>query len=258
MPNSILDQFKLTGQTALIFGGNRGLGLEIGKALAEAGAQVAIAARDVQRNEIARAQIADDYGRPCLSLACDVTDAAQIEAAVAGAASEFGRIDILVNSAGINIRGPIEQVTPADFEQVMRVNVTGTWLACRAVVPHMKRAGYGRIVNIASMLAVVAIPERTLYATSKGAVLQFTRALAIELARERITVNAIMPGPFATEMNLPLTNDPEKYAAFLSKIPMGRWGELHEIGALALYLASPASSYVTGAGFTIDGGWTAQ
>jgi NAD(P)-dependent dehydrogenase (short-subunit alcohol dehydrogenase family) len=258
MPNSILDQFKLTGQTALIFGGNRGLGLEIGKALAEAGAQVAIAARDVQRNEAARAQIAGDYGRSCLSLACDVTDAGQIEAAVAGAASEFGRIDILVNSAGINIRGPIEQVTPADFEQVMRVNVTGTWLACRAAVPHMKRAGYGRIINIASMLAVVAIPERTLYATSKGAVLQFTRALAIELAREKITVNAIMPGPFATEMNLPLTNDPEKYAAFLSKIPMGRWGELHEIGALALFLASPASSYVTGAAFTIDGGWTAQ
>jgi NAD(P)-dependent dehydrogenase (short-subunit alcohol dehydrogenase family) len=258
MPDSILDQFNLTGQTALVMGGNRGLGLEIAKALAEAGAQIAIAARDVQRNESARAQIAADYGRPCLSLSCDVTDAGQIEAAVAGAASEFGRIDILVNSAGINIRGPIEQVTPADFEQVMRVNVTGTWLACRAVVPHMKRAGYGRIINIASMLAVVAIPERTLYATSKGAVLQFTRALAIELASEKITVNAIMPGPFATEMNLPLTNDPEKYAAFLSKIPMGRWGELHEIGALALFLASPASSYVTGAGFTIDGGWTAQ
>jgi len=258
MAKSILDQFRLDGQAALVIGGNRGLGLEMAKAFAEAGASLFLAGRDAARNEQARALVASEYGCACGMAECDVSDPDQVAATVAAAVAQFGKVDVLINSAGINIRGAIGDVSPEDFEKVQRVNVTGTWLACREVVPVMKRNGYGRIVNIASMLAVVAIPERTLYATSKGAVLQMTRALAIELAREKITVNAIMPGPFATEMNLPLTEDPEKYAAFLGKITMGRWGELSEIGGLALYLASPASSYVTGAGFAIDGGWIAQ
>jgi NAD(P)-dependent dehydrogenase (short-subunit alcohol dehydrogenase family) len=242
----------------MIVGGNRGLGFEMAKAVAEAGASIFIAARDTDRNEQACSLIAQEYGGECIAAACDVTDADQVAATVAAAADQFGKVDILINSAGINIRGAINDVTPEEFDKVQRVNVAGTWLMCREVVPIMKQHGYGRIINIASMLSVVAIPERTLYATSKGAVLQLTRALAIELAREKINVNAIMPGPFATEMNLPLTNDPAKYQAFISRIPMGRWGELDEIGGLALYLASPASSYVTGAAFAIDGGWIAQ
>jgi NAD(P)-dependent dehydrogenase (short-subunit alcohol dehydrogenase family) len=258
MNESILSQFRLDGRTALVVGGNRGLGFEMAKSLAEAGASIFIAARDEARNAEARAGISELFGRPCAARKCDITNANDVAATVAAAMEKFGSVDILINSAGINIRGPIGGVTPEDFDKVQRVNVTGTWLMCREVVPLMKRQRYGRIINIASMLSVVGMDQRTPYAASKGAVLQMTRALAIELARESINVNAILPGPFATEMNLPLTQDPEKYAAFVSRIPMGRWGELHEIGGLALYLASPASSYVTGAAFSIDGGWTAQ
>ena len=258
MTDSILNQFRLDGQVAVVVGGNRGLGFEISKALAEAGANVAIVGRDVERNEGARNYLQRHYGQQNMWQTCDICDEHQIDRVIAVVTKQWNRIDVLVNSAGVNIRGTLESLSLEQFEQVQRVNVTGTWSMCRAVVPIMKQQGYGRIVNMASMLSIIGMPERTPYATSKGAVLQLTRALALELASHKINVNAILPGPFATEMNLPLTNDPEKYAAFVAKIPLGRWGELHELGALALYLCSPACSYVTGAAFSIDGGWTAQ
>ena len=255
MEKKILDLFKLDGQVALIIGGNRGLGLAMAKAMAEAGASICIAARSIKENEEAAQKIKELYGVDCMSAICDITSEESVHKTVKQTVERFGKIDILINSAGINIRGSIEELSLDDFNKVQQINVTGSWLACRAVVPFMKKNGYGRIINIGSMLSVTAIPERTPYATSKGAILQLTRSLAMELAKENINVNTILPGPFATDLNLPLTNDPEKYNAFISKIPMGRWGELFEIGGIALYLASGASSYATGGCFSVDGGW---
>ena len=156
------------------------------------------------------------------------------------------------------LRGAIDEIGAEDFQKVIDVNVTGTWYGCKAVTPFMKKQEYGRIVNISSIFGVVGFADRTPYTASKGAVLNMTRALAIELAPWKITVNAMLPGPFATEINLPLLDDPEKYKAFMSNVPLGRWGDLSEIGGLALFLASDASSYCTGGAYPVDGGWTAK
>lgn len=254
---SILDRFRLNNRVALITGGNRGLGLAMSTALAEAGAAVALTSRELERAQTAAATIQTTTGQTCRGYACEVSDEAQVKALVAQVSADFGQIDILINNAGINIRRPIDELSLDEFRQVQEVNVTGMWLMCREVGPLMKARRYGRVINMGSMLSLVGLPERTPYAASKGAVLQLTRTLALEWASYNITVNAMLPGPFATEINQMFLNDPAKYQAFAAKIPLGRWGEIDEIGGLAVFLAGDAASFITGTGISIDGGWTA-
>jgi len=254
----ILDLFRMDDRVVLITGGSRGLGKSMAEALTEAGANVVVTSRKADDAVAVAAQLQATYGPVCRGHACDVTNADHIRTLIAAVIAEFGKIDVLINNAGINIRGPIDTLTLEEFQKVQNTNVTGAWLLCREVAPHMKARRYGRVINVGSTLSTVSMPDRTPYATSKGAILQLTRTLALEWAPWGITVNAILPGPFGTEMNRPLLDDPVKYQAFVEQIPLGRWGELSEIGGLALFLASDASSFVTGAGVAIDGGWTAR
>jgi len=252
-----VNSISLENHVAVITGASKGLGREMAEALAVAGAQVAL----VARNEELLAEVVQGIrarGGTAEYIMADVTDetaAAEVDQFVKEA---FGTCDILINNAGINNRKPIEEMSFGEWHEIIEVNLTGPFSMSRAMVPGMKELRWGRIINMTSIMSHVSLPNRTGYSTTKAGLLGFTRALALELAPYNITVNGISPGPFATEMNRPLIEDPEKNSQFLASIPVERWGKVEEIGTLAVYMCSEAAGFLTGTDIVIDGGWTAR
>lgn len=248
---------RLDGRIALITGASKGLGKAMAIAMAAEGARLALVSRNREQLQEVAAQIQGQGGQARVFTA-DVTREEDVAALAAAVEQEMGKVQILVNNAGINLRKNLTEFTLEEWRSVLDTNLTSVFLMCRAFVPQMQGSGYGRVINMTSIMSWVSLPGRAAYSSSKSALLGLTRALALELAPEGITVNGISPGPFATEMNLPLLQNPELNAQFLSKIPAGRWGKVEEIGALAVYLCSGDAGFITGTDIVIDGGWCAQ
>ena len=255
---NVLGQFRLEGKVALVTGGTKGLGRAMADALASAGASVAITGRTADTAEIAARELAEAEGAKTLGIGADVANSAEVKMMVARVLDFFGRLDILVNNAGINIRRPIEELEESEWDRVIATNLTGPWLCCRAAAEPMRRQKWGRVINVSSTLGQVGLADRTPYCSSKGGLTLMTRTLALEWAKDGINVNALCPGPFATEINRPLLDDPAASAAMAAKVPLGRWASPAELGPIAVFLASEASSFVTGATILVDGGYTAQ
>jgi len=247
----------LKGRVALVTGASRGLGKAIALALAPAGVRLALVARDVdQLNKVAHD--ARNLGAQAEVFRTDIGDESQILQLERDVLAKLGPVDILVNNAGINIRKDCVDFTLAEWNSVVDTNLTSAFLMCRSFVPHMKGRGYGRIVNITSIMSHISLPQRTAYCASKAGLLGFTRCLALELVRDGITVVAISPGPFATEMTEPIINDPAKAEVFMSHTPMRRWGDPKDIGELTRFLCSEHASFITGTDIAVDGGWLAE
>jgi NAD(P)-dependent dehydrogenase (short-subunit alcohol dehydrogenase family) len=244
--------FQLDGKVALVTGASRGLGAGIATGLREAGATVVGTSRDKK----SAAQLAEHLGT--VPAVMDVTDVASVQASVDRVASEFGHLDLLINNAGLNIPQSVFDVDEASWDSVIDTNLKGTFFAAQAAARHMVARGEGgRIINVASQAGVVGIEERSAYGASKSGVILLTKVLAIELAQHEITVNVVAPTFIATELGRSTLENPEWRERILSRIPLGRVGEVEDVVAATVYLASPAGAMVTGHTLLVDGGWTA-
>ena len=248
---------EMQNRIAVITGASRGIGKAIALELAAGGLTVVLLGRD-EAKLTETASEAKRLGAEAIVFIGDVTQEKDILAFENDIRSRLGHVDILVNSAGINTRKPLIDFTLDEWRDVLDTNLTSVFLLCRSIVPLMRGREYGRIINLASTMSHVSLTGRSAYSASKAGLLGLTRALALELADDRITVVSISPGPFATELNAKLMNDAELNAQILSKVPIHRWGDVRDIAKLTRFLCSPDASYITGTDILIDGGWTAQ
>ncbi|MGB4862842.1 MAG: glucose 1-dehydrogenase [Tepidiformaceae bacterium] len=251
-----IELFSLAGRVAVVTGAGRGLGRSIALALAAAGADVIAASRTSTEIESLRDEIRT-LGRRSEAIPCDATNEADVDRLFAQTVERLGHLDILVNNAGINIRKPVLELSADEYRQVLATNLEGYFLCSRAAGRILVPQGSGKVINISSIMGRVALATQAAYASSKGAIEQLTKVLAIEWAPQNVQVNAIAPTYFETELTKPLFEDRERKEFITGRTPMGRWGKPHELAGAAIFLASSASDYVTGHTLVVDGGWTA-
>ena len=250
--------FDLSGRVAIVTGGNGGIGLGMARGLAQAGATVAIAARNAKKSEAAAAELAK-LGAKTTVIAVDVADEASCRKMIDDAKKQLGRVDILVNNAGINIRKPPQELSLAEWRQVIDVNLTSTFICSHAAYPVMRDAGGGKIINIGSMLSIFGAPFAPAYGASKGGVVQLTKSMAVAWAKDNIQVNAVLPGWIDTDLTKRAREEVSGLNSMvLMRTPARRWGAPDDLSGIAVFLASRASDFITGAAIPVDGGYSVQ
>jgi len=248
--------FDLHGKTALITGGNGGIGLGIAKGFAQSGANVAIAGRNTVKTEEVVANLSEQ-NTSAIGIEVDVADEKSVDNMITNTLENFGQIDILVNNAGIGIRNLPHEYNLEDWNKVIDINLTGAFLCSKAVYPNMKTRGSGKIINIGSMTSIFGLDWAIAYASSKGGIVQLTKTLAVSWAKDGIQANSILPGWIHTDLTQGIKdNYKDRYNHILSRIPENRWGEPADLSGTAIFLASDASNYVTGVSIPVDGGYT--
>jgi len=248
--------FDLSDKVAIVTGGNGGIGLGIARGLARAGASIVVAARNADKTAGAVNGLTG-LGAPALGVTTDVNDEGSVAEMVSKTVDRFGGVDIMVSNAGIGMRKLPQDYTVDEWDEVVDINLKGTFLCSREVYQHMERAGGGKVINIGSMTSIFGLPWAAPYGASKGGVVQLTKALAVAWAQQNIQVNAILPGWIRTDMTAGLqSNFPDRYKEITSRIPHGRWGKPDDLAGAAVFLASHASDYVTGVALPVDGGYT--